>query len=76
MNWTNLISPFHEILVLTNTILQINSASTAQKKYYYSTTAAQRGAILRKWFDLVIANKADRRFTDSKRKYSNMANLL
>jgi hypothetical protein len=29
------------------------------KRFYEETTAAQRGAILRKWFDLVIANVQD-----------------
>ncbi|OAA65406.1 Aldehyde/histidinol dehydrogenase [Niveomyces insectorum RCEF 264] len=37
----------------------IQSAKEAQQKYYWSTTAAQRGASLRRWFDLCIANKKD-----------------
>lgn len=41
-------------------ISAIESASAAQKIYYKSTTAAQRGAILRKWYDLIMANREDR----------------
>ncbi|RFU34904.1 hypothetical protein B7463_g1441, partial [Scytalidium lignicola] len=37
----------------------IESAKVAQKAYYESTTASQRGALLRKWYELVIANKKD-----------------
>ncbi|KFY49665.1 hypothetical protein V496_09886 [Pseudogymnoascus sp. VKM F-4515 (FW-2607)] len=36
----------------------IQSAKVAQKKYK-CTTATERGSLLRKWFDLVIANKTD-----------------
>lgn len=39
----------------------IESANLAQKSYYSSTTAAQRGIILRKWHDLVIENVEDRK---------------
>ncbi|KAM6536128.1 hypothetical protein FALCPG4_005646 [Fusarium falciforme] len=37
----------------------IESAEAGTKRFYEETTAAQRGAILRKWFDLVIANVQD-----------------
>ncbi|KAJ5110116.1 hypothetical protein N7532_002761 [Penicillium argentinense] len=37
----------------------IKSAHAAQKSYYTSTTAAQRGSLLRKWHDLVIKNVED-----------------
>lgn len=39
----------------------ITSAYNAQSKYYESTTAAQRGALLRRWNDLILANADDRR---------------
>jgi succinate-semialdehyde dehydrogenase/glutarate-semialdehyde dehydrogenase len=37
----------------------IESASIAQKLYYKSTTGAQRGVLLRKWYDLIVANADD-----------------
>ncbi|KAF2436230.1 aldehyde dehydrogenase [Tothia fuscella] len=37
----------------------IESAEKAQVEYFASTTAAQRGALLRKWFDLITANTDD-----------------
>jgi acyl-CoA reductase-like NAD-dependent aldehyde dehydrogenase len=43
-------------------IKAIEAASVAQKSYYKSTTAAHRGELLRKWYDLIIANKEDCRF--------------
>jgi succinate-semialdehyde dehydrogenase/glutarate-semialdehyde dehydrogenase len=38
----------------------IKSADAAQTKYFDSTTGASRGALLRKWYDLVLANQEDR----------------
>jgi succinate-semialdehyde dehydrogenase/glutarate-semialdehyde dehydrogenase len=38
----------------------IASADKAQKEYFFGTTAAQRGVILRKWFDLIMDNLEDR----------------
>lgn len=40
----------------------IKSASVAQKLYYKSTTGAQRGVLLRKWYDLIVANVEDCKF--------------
>ncbi|KAH7240449.1 aldehyde dehydrogenase domain-containing protein [Fusarium solani] len=37
----------------------ILSANAAQKNFYISTTAAQRGKLLRAWYDLILANKED-----------------
>ncbi|GKU05306.1 unnamed protein product [Fusarium langsethiae] len=37
----------------------IKSADAAQTKYFDSTTGASRGALLRKWYDLVLANQED-----------------
>ncbi|KAH7317442.1 Aldehyde/histidinol dehydrogenase [Rhexocercosporidium sp. MPI-PUGE-AT-0058] len=37
----------------------IESARVAQEEYYTSTTASQRGALLRRWYELVIKNKKD-----------------
>ena len=37
----------------------IGSAAKAQEEYYFSTTAAQRGAALRKWYELIMANQDD-----------------
>ncbi|KAF2395780.1 aldehyde dehydrogenase [Trichodelitschia bisporula] len=37
----------------------ISSAEKAQTEFWESTTAAQRGAILRKWNDLILANTDD-----------------
>jgi succinate-semialdehyde dehydrogenase/glutarate-semialdehyde dehydrogenase len=38
----------------------IASAEKAQPEFFFGTTAAQRGAILRKWFELIMANHEDR----------------
>lgn len=40
----------------------IDDAFQAQQEYHLSTTAASRGTILRKWFDLITYNKADCKF--------------
>ncbi|KAH8897947.1 aldehyde dehydrogenase [Thozetella sp. PMI_491] len=37
----------------------IDSANEAQSTFFESTTGASRGAMLRKWYDLVVANKDD-----------------
>jgi len=37
----------------------IESAAVAQKEYYRSTTGPQRGILLRKWYDLIVANVDD-----------------
>ncbi|KAJ5739520.1 aldehyde dehydrogenase [Penicillium manginii] len=37
----------------------IVSAESVQEEYFLSTTGAQRGALLRKWNDLIIANRND-----------------
>jgi len=37
----------------------ISSAEVAQKDFYRNTTATQRGIILRKWYELIIANQDD-----------------
>lgn len=37
----------------------IESAKTGTAKFYESTTAKERGALLRKWYDLVMANADD-----------------
>jgi len=37
----------------------IDSADVAQKEYYFSTTSAQRGRLLRAWYDKIIANIED-----------------
>jgi acyl-CoA reductase-like NAD-dependent aldehyde dehydrogenase len=37
----------------------IDSAEKAQEEFYESTTATQRGAFLRKWFNLIMANQDD-----------------
>ncbi|KAH7083500.1 Aldehyde/histidinol dehydrogenase [Paraphoma chrysanthemicola] len=39
--------------------LSISSAVTAGEQYYRSTTAHQKGALLRKWFKLISANETD-----------------
>ncbi len=39
----------------------IESADITQQAYHTSTTAAERGKLLRKWHDLVIANAEDRK---------------
>lgn len=39
----------------------IVSAEKAQEEFYESTTATQRGALLRKWFNLIMANQDDRK---------------
>lgn len=38
----------------------IESAKAGTAKFHGSTTAKERGALLRKWYDLVIANVDDR----------------
>ncbi|KAF4982397.1 hypothetical protein FDECE_17520 [Fusarium decemcellulare] len=38
----------------------IKSADAAQTKYFESTTGTSRGALLRKWYELVLANQEDR----------------
>jgi acyl-CoA reductase-like NAD-dependent aldehyde dehydrogenase len=40
----------------------IESARVAQQQYCTLTTASQRGAIIRTWYELVIKNKKDRTF--------------
>lgn len=37
----------------------IESANIAQPKYFESTTGTSRGALLRKWYDLILANQDD-----------------
>jgi succinate-semialdehyde dehydrogenase/glutarate-semialdehyde dehydrogenase len=37
----------------------IEDANSAQKEFFAETTAATRGALLRKWYDLIIANQDD-----------------
>lgn len=37
----------------------IESADKTQLSYFEQTTATSRGAMLRKWYDLIIANKED-----------------
>lgn len=37
----------------------IDSAEKAQEEFYESTTATQRGTLLRKWFNLIMANQDD-----------------
>ncbi|EWG51406.1 succinate-semialdehyde dehydrogenase (NADP+) [Fusarium verticillioides 7600] len=37
----------------------IKSADAAQTKYFDSTTGASRGALLRKWYDLVLSHQED-----------------
>ncbi|KAL5362561.1 hypothetical protein BJX96DRAFT_102720 [Aspergillus floccosus] len=41
--------------------LAIQSANLAQESYYSSTTAAQRGALLRKWHVLIMENVESRK---------------
>lgn len=48
----------------------INDAYIAQPKYYESTTAAQRGAALRRWNDLILANKQDSEYFIDHAKYT------
>ena len=38
----------------------IASAEKAQQDFFFGTTAPQRGAILRKWYELIMANHEDR----------------
>lgn len=40
----------------------IASAEGAQEPYWLSTTAAERGALLRRWHDLLIENQDDRQY--------------
>jgi succinate-semialdehyde dehydrogenase/glutarate-semialdehyde dehydrogenase len=37
----------------------IASAKIGTKEFHENTTAKERGALLRKWYDLIIANSAD-----------------
>ena len=37
----------------------IVSADAAQKEFWTNTTAAQRGGMLRRWYDLIMANVDD-----------------
>ena len=37
----------------------IQSAHEAQKRFFSTTTSAARGALLRKWCDLILDNKGD-----------------
>ncbi|KAK3063621.1 hypothetical protein LTS18_014046 [Coniosporium uncinatum] len=37
----------------------IKSADIAQREFWATTTAAQRGGMLRRWFDLIMANQDD-----------------
>lgn len=37
----------------------IASANEAQPKFFYDYTGPARGALLKKWYDLIIANKED-----------------
>ena len=39
----------------------ITDADKAQHVFFETTTAAQRGSLLRKWNDLILANKKDRK---------------
>lgn len=39
----------------------IHSAEVGQKKYYSSTTAKQRGQLLKSWNDLILKNQEDRK---------------
>jgi succinate-semialdehyde dehydrogenase/glutarate-semialdehyde dehydrogenase len=43
----------------------IQSAKAGTRDFYESTTAKERGALLRKWFDLIIANASDSMLTRS-----------
>jgi succinate-semialdehyde dehydrogenase/glutarate-semialdehyde dehydrogenase len=38
----------------------IKSADAAQTKFFETTTGTSRGALLRKWYELVLANQEDR----------------
>lgn len=40
----------------------IQSAHVAQQSYAASTTATTKGSLLRKWYDLIIANTDDSEF--------------
>jgi succinate-semialdehyde dehydrogenase/glutarate-semialdehyde dehydrogenase len=40
-------------------VTAIESAHTGYKKFYASTTAKERGVLLRKWNDLILANASD-----------------
>jgi acyl-CoA reductase-like NAD-dependent aldehyde dehydrogenase len=40
----------------------IHSADEAQRNFYESTTGTSRGALLRKWNDLILENQDDRKF--------------
>jgi succinate-semialdehyde dehydrogenase / glutarate-semialdehyde dehydrogenase len=41
----------------------IQSAHVAQQSYAANTTATAKGSLLRKWYDLIIANQEDGEFT-------------
>jgi succinate-semialdehyde dehydrogenase/glutarate-semialdehyde dehydrogenase len=40
----------------------IKSADKAQRSFFESTTGIQRGALLRKWNDLILENLDDSKF--------------
>jgi succinate-semialdehyde dehydrogenase/glutarate-semialdehyde dehydrogenase len=40
----------------------IHSANVAQPKFFYGHTATERGALLRKWYDLIMENREDSAF--------------
>lgn len=40
----------------------IESADKAQRSFFESTTGAQRGALMRKWNDLILENVDDSEF--------------
>lgn len=42
----------------------IQSASDVQAGFFEGTTGASRGAMLRKWNDLILANADDRKLSD------------
>jgi len=37
----------------------IKSANVAQQEFWATTTAVERGGMLRRWFDLIMANQDD-----------------
>lgn len=46
-------------LGLDDFIQAIDSAETGFKEYYLSTTARERGVILRRWYNLIVHNAED-----------------
>lgn len=40
----------------------VRSANEAQRNFYESTTGTARGALLRKWNDLILENQDDRKY--------------